>query len=193
MAGTWRKTSESRAAETGWLSPSVRTTTSSLSRLRSEVALAANRRQRVELVAVVTRLDLGGGRSMPTDRSSVALNTSLSTPGKRCGSVRSVSEAMPTGTSGMDARSSDANTFARAIRVGDPASWRASMEREMSTTTKTSASVRVRSVDVRCSTGCAAAAPRNAPAAITAPTATSRCRADGVASSSEPRTRWARR
>ena len=30
MAGTWRKTSESRAAEMGWLSPSVRTTTTRL-------------------------------------------------------------------------------------------------------------------------------------------------------------------
>ena len=34
-------------AATGWLSPSVRTTTSRFARLRREVALAANRRQRV--------------------------------------------------------------------------------------------------------------------------------------------------
>ena len=40
----------------------------------------------------------GGGWSMPTDRSSVAENTSLSGVGNRCGSSRSVIDAIPAGT-----------------------------------------------------------------------------------------------
>jgi hypothetical protein len=143
------------------------------------VALAANRRQCVSWVAVVTRLDLGGGRSMPTDRSSVALNMSLSTWEEVRRPIGQRGDADGHLGDGR-ARSRTQTPSPRGIRVGDPASWRASMEREMSTTTKASASVRVRKrCPLRHRLG--GRDPRKAPAAITATTATSRCRAEGVA------------
>ena len=168
IAGSWRNTSARRAPETGCVSPSVRTTTSRLREPRSEVALGANRRERVERRVAASRGSTSavGARCRPSDRASPRRRPRRLS-GKRCGSIRSVSEAMPTGTSESDERSTDA-TFARAMRVGDPVSRRASIERETSTTTKTSASVRVRSVVDRSSTGWAAAAPRRAPAASTA-------------------------
>ena len=54
-------------------------------------------------VTRVRNVCTGGGRSIPIDFSRVAPNTSASALGKRCGSVRSVTEASPTGTDGTAA------------------------------------------------------------------------------------------
>ena len=88
-----------------------------LLRSRREVAEPTERREGVQRRRARRER---GSRRRPLDaseRSSVASNTSASVLGKRCGSTRSVSEAIPTGTSGRDARSVVAAAFARSMRV----------------------------------------------------------------------------
>ena len=106
-----------------------------------------------KLVAVVMKLDRGGGCSMSSARATVARKASASALGKRCGSVRSVSEATPTGISGSALRSLMAAAFARPRRIVSPSPERASIEREMSITTYASASVRTSSAVSDSATG----------------------------------------
>jgi hypothetical protein len=98
----------------GTLSPSVIT---KISRLRA--VGVKNRRLTIvssasSRVAVETNEPCGGGRSMPSDRLSVATKTSSSELGKRCGRTRSVNDAIPTGTSSKADRNRSAASVARA-------------------------------------------------------------------------------
>ncbi len=101
----------------------------------------------------------GGGSSILTAWSSVCWNTLRSGFGKRFGTTRSVSMAIPAGTSGTASRSASASFFARANRVGDPGARDASIDREVSRTKNTWASVRTRALSVDRSAGCIAARP----------------------------------
>ena len=110
-------------------------------------------------VARVEKKSAGGGRSIPIDFASVERKTVSSTVGKRCGSSRSVSERIPTGTPGSRARSCSASAWTRSSRVGEPERDEASIDRETSATTNTSASVRSSIVRVVSTIGCIAASP----------------------------------
>ena len=80
--------------------------------------------------------------STPIACVSVPWKTTESVVGNRFGRTRFVIVAIPTGTSRSDRSSLAAATFARSIRVGAPTFVRASIEREVSITTNTCASVR---------------------------------------------------
>ena len=131
------------------------------------------------LVTRVANVCTGGGRSIPIDFASVARNTSWSALGKRCGSVRSVTEARPTGTEGRRSSTEAAIAFARAIRGGEPGVALASIERVVSMTTNASASVRTRCFSSNERTGCIAARPSDAAAARTAASGTTYARRRG--------------
>ncbi len=93
-------------------------------------------------VVAVRELPPGGGRSIPTERPTVAWNTASSEVGNRLGRARSVKEATPAGTSGIAERSASAAAFARARRLGPAGDTAANIEREMSSAKIASASVR---------------------------------------------------
>ena len=125
-------------------------------------------------VARVEKKSAGGGRSIPIDFASVERKTDSSAVGKRCGSRRSVSERIPTWTPGSSFRSCSASALARSSRVDAPEPEEASIDREMSATTNTSASVRSSIVLVVSTIGCIAARPsRHGTAASAAASGTS--------------------
>jgi len=139
-------------------SPSVKTTmtrwrAAGAKKLRVWTAPSA-----ASVVPIVWKYAVGGGCWAVIACSSVGRNASSSALGSRCGSVRSVSDAMPTGTSGNARRRLSASTFARSSRLA-PVVPDASIEREMSKTKITSASARTRWLRLRAKTGCAAASP----------------------------------
>src|SRR5919201_908456 len=86
----------------------------------------------------------GGGLSTAIASASVARNTPSSPVGKRYGRTLFVSDAIPTGTPGSEARILAAAALARSIRDGAPGFDWASIERVMSTSTNTCASERAR-------------------------------------------------
>ena len=99
---------------------------------------------------------------MPSDRSSVALKTSSSTLGKRCGSdpIRQRCDADGHLGHGRTEQRRDTPSPARSASASPIVRW-ASIERETSTTTNASASVRTSDASTSAaSTGCAAATPR---------------------------------
>jgi hypothetical protein len=79
---------------------------------------------------------------MSMERSRVDLNGGSSADGKRWGSMRFVSEAMPTGMSGSASRTARASRRARSTRVAEATVADASMERDVSITTYASAPCR---------------------------------------------------
>ncbi len=102
---------------------------------------------------------LGGGSSMPTDCVNVCAKSAGSVVGMRSGSVRSVSDAMPTGTSPRTPRSFRAIRFARTSREGCPGPADASIDRDVSITKNACALPRSFTSCRRTTTGCAAATP----------------------------------
>ena len=69
---------------------------------------------------MVENVPRGGGRSTPIERRSVARKTASSVVGKRCGSTRSVNDAIPTRNSPSEPRKRRAALTARSYRIGAP-------------------------------------------------------------------------
>ena len=193
IAGSRRKSPPSRAFVTGWLSPSVRTIASRAVDFGVKKRSPRSTASAFSDVAPVAKELRGGGFSMPIDRWRVASNTSWSAVGKRCGSNRSVSVATPTGMSGSDARTDVATARARSSRCGESTSRRASIERETSTTTNASASVRTVRSRVHSNTGCAAATPSSAAPSASAASGVATTRRGGWSTPRTSRTRPALR
>src|SRR5687767_9326171 len=128
---------------------------------------------------------------MPSERSSVPRKVARSATGKRCGSVRSVSEAIPAGTSARARRKRSAIACARSRRVAPARSGAAAIERDVSSTNSTSASERTSVDPPRSTTGWAAARPRRSGAATRA--ANVKRSGRGSPTPSARRTRLARR
>ena len=101
----------------GRLSPSVNTTSSLFFALGEKNPCVATAPRASSLVTRERSCSTGGGRSIPIDWASVALNTFSFELGKRYGSVRSVTDASPTGIDGSAFRRRSASTFARSSRV----------------------------------------------------------------------------
>ena len=119
-------------------------------------------------VVALTLTSCGGGRSIPTARSTVASNAAVSAFGSRFGSARSVSVPTPAGTSAIAARRRTAARRARARRLGSPGPAEASIDRDVSRTNIASASVRTFAVLGARSAGCATASPSSTGTATSA-------------------------
>ena len=104
------------SARTPASAPSRRAATRRRCRQRAAASGPRERRNRARgaparafsWVARVEKKSAGGGRSIPIDFASAERKTVSSAVGKRCGSSRSVSERIPTGTPGSRARSCSA-------------------------------------------------------------------------------------
>src|SRR5262245_11640462 len=130
---------------------------------------------------------------MPIDRSTVLTNVALSMLGKRCGSIRFVSEAIPTGMSASCRRTFSAAARERSSRFGALAASAASIDREVSKIMNASASARTDRCSLDSRTGWAAAAASRMGTAASESASGSFDRSGGSGSWSWLRTRWARR
>ncbi len=83
------------------------------------------------VVPSVWKYAMGGGCWAVIACSSVRRNASSSALGSRCGSVLSVSDAMPTGTSGNARRRLSASTFARSSLLAPVARGREHRARDV--------------------------------------------------------------
>ena len=111
-------------------------------------------------VVALTFTSCGGGRSIPTARSTVASNAAVSAIGSRFGSARSVSVPTPAGTSEIAARSWTAAACARARRLGAPGPrGREHRPRRVEDEHRLRRPSGRRAVSVARSAGCAAASP----------------------------------
>ena len=136
----------------GDVSASVNSTTSRRSALpkKFRVGTAASAPNRVARTFPASD---EAGRSTPSASWSVELNESRLAVGKSSGSVRSVIDAIPTGTVDSSSRIRSAAERARSKRASPPASSDASIEREVSRTKNASASDRAACSCVSSSTG----------------------------------------
>ena len=140
MPGGRRNAAPILAPEIGTLSPSVITSSSRAREVGVKKRRLTTLSSASSRVAVEENVPCGGGRSIPIERRSVATKTSSSTLGKRCGRTRSVNETMPTGTSSNALRNSQRRSAGARVADRRAGPERASIERDVSITTKTSAS-----------------------------------------------------
>ena len=163
----------------GFVSPSVKTTTSRLRAVGEKKLSVAMRATDPRVVIRTLNPSVGGGRSIPITLCTVTSNVSESGVGNRCGSARSVIDAMPTGMSVSSLRRRIASACARSNLVGEPTPADAFIDSDVSSTNHASASVRMRWCERVTSVGCVAARPNDAATIATATAGASRAPRDG--------------
>ena len=121
-------------------SPSVSTTAIRVRASGAKKRAVARSPRAASEVPLPPMFSAGGGRWTAIASRSVTSKSARSSVGNRCGSTRSVSDAIPTAAVGVVSRSLFAIAFARSKRVGAPAADAASIDRDVSITMNTSAS-----------------------------------------------------